>query len=276
MLGRAPADRLIENLSKGFADHSARSGSVTVQTINCGNAAAASGYEKAVRRTFGRVGVNLLHSTFPDDVDDQTLIEEIRRLNGDTNLHGVLIFEPLPSQLNANLVKTCLLPSKDVDCVTPNRLGEFYSGKSPVAPATAAAVMQMLDYYEMPIEGKRAVVVGRSGVVGKPTALLMMFRNATVTVCHTRTRSLRAELQRAEIIVAAAGVPGLITADHVSEGVVIIDVGTNYSNDRVVGDVDFEAVSPKAKAITPVPKGIGPLTTVMLAANLLNLVSSGG
>ncbi|MDP7303763.1 MAG: tetrahydrofolate dehydrogenase/cyclohydrolase catalytic domain-containing protein [Pirellulaceae bacterium] len=276
MLGRPPADRLIEKLEREFADHSAQSGPVTMHTINCGGAAAATGYENAVRRTFGRVRVNLLHGTLPYDVDDQALIEEVDRLNEDASVHGVLIFEPLPPHINAELVKGRLLPSKDVDCVTPKRLGEFYSGKSPVAPATAAAVIQMLDHYETAIEGKRAVVVGRSGIVGKPAALLLMFRHATVTVCHTRTRSLPAELQRAEIIVAAAGVPGLITVDHVSEGVVVVDVATNYLNDRVVGDVDFDEVSQKAKAITPVPKGVGPLTTVMLAANLLNLVSSGG
>ena len=276
MLGRPPADRLIEKLSHGFSEFSKRSGPVTIQTVNCGAAAAAMGYEKAARRTFARVGVDLHHSTFPEAADDQTLLDEVDRLNRDGNVDGVLILEPLPDHIHPELVKGRLLPSKDVDCVTPQRLGEFYSGKSQVAPATAAAVIQMLDYYEIAIEGKRAVVVGRSGIVGKPAALLLTFRHATVTVCHTRTRSLAEELCRAEIIVAAAGVPGLITSDHVSAGAVVVDVGTNYMNGKLVGDVDFEAVSRKAKAITPVPTGIGPLTTVMLAVNLHNLVTSGG
>ena len=275
MLGRAPADSLIADLRGEFADRSAKSGSITMQTIKCGGAAAAAGYEKAVRRTFRRVGVNLRSSKFPYEVDDEALIEEIDRANGDSSVHGALIFEPLPAHVNAELVKSRLLPAKDVDCVTPRRLGDFYSGKSNVAPATAAAVIRMLDYYGIAIEGKRAVVVGRSSVVGRPAALLLTFRNATVTVCHTRTRSLVEELRRAEIIVAAAGVPGLIGSDHVSEGVVVVDVGTNYVEGRVVGDVHFDGVSEKAEAISPVPGGIGPLTTVMLAQNLFNLASAG-
>lgn len=274
MLGQAPADSLIDELRGGFAARSAKSGPIAMQTINCGGAAA-RGYEKAMRRTFRRVGVNVRNSTFPHEVDDETLIEEIDRSNFDSSLHGVLIFEPLPAHLNAVLVKSRLLPAKDVDCVTPRRLGDFYSGKSGVVPATAAAVIQMLDYYGIAIEGKQAVVVGRSSVVGRPAALLLTFRNATVTVCHTRTRSLAEELGRAEIIVAAAGAPGLITSDHVSEGVVVVDVGANYVQGRVVGDVHFDGVSKKAKAISPVPGGVGPLTTVMLARNLFNLASAG-
>ncbi len=275
MLGRAPADSLIDELRGGFADRSAKSGSITMRTIKCGSAAAAAGYEKAVRRTFRRVGVNLRNRTLPYEVDDEALIEEIDRSNADPSIHGVLIFEPLPDHVNAELVKSRLVPAKDVDCVTPRRLGDFYSGKSEVAPATAGAVIRMLDYYGIAIEGKRAVVVGRSSVVGRPAALLLTFRNATVTVCHTRTRSLGEELRRAEIIVAAAGAPGLITSDHVSEGVVVVDVGTSYVEGRVVGDVHFDGVSKKAKAISPVPGGIGPLTTVMLARNLFNLTSAG-
>ncbi len=274
MLGQAPADSLIDELRGGFAARSAKSGPITMHTINCGGAAA-RGYEKAMRRTFRRFGVNVRNSTFPHEVDDETLIEEIDRSNFDSSLHGVLIFEPLPAHLNAELVKSRLLPAKDVDCVTPRRLGDFYSGKSGVVPATAAAVIQMLDYYGILIEGKRAVVVGRSSVVGRPAALLLTFRNATVTVCHTRTRSLAEELGRAEIIVAAAGAPGLITPDHVSEGVVVVDVGANYVQGSVVGDVHFDGVSKKAKAISPVPGGVGPLTTVMLARNLFNLASAG-
>ena len=275
MLGRAPADSLIDELRGGFADRSAKSGAITMQTIKCGGSAAAAGYEKAVRRTFRRVGVDLRNSAFPYEVDDESLIEEIDRANADSSIHGVLIFEPLPDHVDAELIKSRLLSAKDVDCVTPRRLGDFYSGKSSVAPATAAAVIQMLDYYGIAIEGKRAVVVGRSSVVGRPVALLLTFRNATVTVCHTRTRSLAEELGRAEIIVAAAGVPELVTSDQVSEGVVVVDVGTTYVGGRVVGDVHFDGVSKKAKAVTPVPRGVGPLTTVMLARNLFNLVSGG-
>ena len=275
MLGRAPADRLIDELSQGFEELSARFGPVTMQTIKCGESAAVAGYEKAVRRTLRRVGVNLRGSTFPYEVGDQALIEEIERANTDASVQGVLLFEPLPPHVNAELVKSRLSPDKDVDCVTPRRFGDFYSGQSDVAPATAAAVIQMLDHYAIAVEGRRAVVVGRSSVVGRPVALLLTFRNATVTVCHTRTRSLDEELRRAEIIVAAAGAPELIAADHVSEGVVVVDVGTNYVEGRVVGDVHFEGVSKKAKAITPVPRGVGPLTTVMLARNLFNLACAG-
>lgn len=275
MLGRPAADGFIEKLSHGFALHSARCGPVTMQTVNCDTGYAARGYESAVRRVFGKIGVNLGHTTLPYSVGTRVLSEELERLNSDANIHGVLIFEPLPKAVDMGSVKRILSPYKDVDCVTPHRLGEFYSGKSRIVPATAAAVVEILTYYNIAIEGKRVVVVGRSDIVGKPAALALMFRNATVTICHTRTHSLRTELRRADIIVTAAGVPGLIKAGDVSSGAVIVDVGTNYVGEQLVGDVDFKGVSQKVSAITPVPRGVGPMTTVMLAANLFNLVSSG-
>ena len=276
MLGQSPARNLTEKLARGFKEVTSSRGPVTLRTLQCGNDPAAEGYLKAIRRAFERVGVSVESTVLPHDPAAATIAGEIEQLNSDPGIDGVLLLEPLAIDVDHGELKSLLVPSKDVDCVTPARMGALFAGESSIAPATAAAVVQMLDEYDIPIEGKRAVVVGRSNTAGKPTALLLMSRHATITVCHSRTESLSEELRRAEIIVAAVGSPRLIRGEDVTDGVAVVDVGTNYLDDGLVGDVDFDSVAPKAAAITPVPKGIGPLTNVMLAANLLKLVTSGG
>ncbi|GAA3562220.1 bifunctional methylenetetrahydrofolate dehydrogenase/methenyltetrahydrofolate cyclohydrolase FolD [Nonomuraea rosea] len=201
--------------------------------------------------------------------------ETLARLSADPNVHGVLLQTPLPAGASAQELAAAIDPRKDVDGANPLSLGRLAAGLPAFPPATAAAVMALLDHYEVELLGRRAVVVGRSTVVGKPLAHLLLDRHATVTVCHSRTRDLAAVTATAEVLVAAVGRAGLIGASHVAPGAVVIDVGTNPTDDGgLTGDVDFDAVSGVAGALTPVPGGVGPVTTALLlrhtsrAANL--------
>ncbi|HEX7213461.1 MAG TPA: bifunctional 5,10-methylenetetrahydrofolate dehydrogenase/5,10-methenyltetrahydrofolate cyclohydrolase, partial [Methylomirabilota bacterium] len=175
---------------------------------------------------------------------------------------------PLPKGMDEDQAVAAIAPEKDADGLHPTNLGQLLAGKPGAVPCTPAGCVEILDHYRVPIEGAEAVVVGRSRLVGKPLAQLLLARHATVTMCHTRTRDLAAHCRRAEILCVAAGRPGVITGDMVREGVVVIDVGVNrLPTGKVTGDVQFDSVSPKARAITPVPGGVGPMTVAMLMRN---------
>ena len=191
--------------------------------------------------------------------------ETLDRLSADPGVHGVMLQTPLPPGASAQELAAAIDPAKDVDGANPLSLGRLAAGLPAFAPATAAAVLALLDHYGVELAGRRAVVVGRSTVVGKPLAHLLLDRNATVTVCHSRTRDLAAVTSTAEVLVAAVGRAGLIGAEHVAPGAVVIDVGTNPTEDGgLAGDVDSTAVTDRAGALTPVPGGVGPVTTALL------------
>ncbi|MBT2229843.1 bifunctional 5,10-methylenetetrahydrofolate dehydrogenase/5,10-methenyltetrahydrofolate cyclohydrolase [Nonomuraea sp. NEAU-A123] len=191
--------------------------------------------------------------------------ETLERLSADPGVHGVMLQTPLPPGASAQELAAAIDPAKDVDGANPLSLGRLAAGLPAFAPATAAAVLALLDHYGVELAGRRAVVVGRSTVVGKPLAHLLLDRNATVTVCHSRTRDLAAVTSTAEVLVAAVGRAGLIGAEHVAPGAVVIDVGTNPTEDGgLAGDVDSAAVTDRAGALTPVPGGVGPVTTALL------------
>ncbi len=194
----------------------------------------------------------------------------IRSLNEDERVHGILLQLPLPEHLDPDALISLINPAKDVDGLTPVSAGLLTQGhEGAIAPCTPAGVMELLREAEVDLEGARAVVIGRSILVGKPLAALLLAANATVTHCHSRTRDLGAICREADVLVAAAGSPGLITAEMVRPGAIVIDVGTNRGESGLVGDVDFDAVSEVAAAITPVPGGVGPMTRAMLLANTL-------
>ncbi|MFF4193304.1 bifunctional 5,10-methylenetetrahydrofolate dehydrogenase/5,10-methenyltetrahydrofolate cyclohydrolase [Nonomuraea sp. NPDC001831] len=232
-------------------------------------------YVRSIAKAAAGVGVACDVVDLGAEADPGRIHETLAGLSADDAVHGVMLQTPLPAGASAQELAAAIDPRKDVDGANPLSLGRLAAGLPAFPPATAAAVMALLDHYEVPLEGRRAVVVGRSTVVGKPLAHLLLDRHATVTVCHSRTRDLAAVTAGAEILVAAVGRAGLIGAAHVAPGAVVIDVGTNPTDDGgLTGDVDFAAVSQVAGALTPVPGGVGPVTTALLlrhtarAANL--------
>jgi methylenetetrahydrofolate dehydrogenase (NADP+)/methenyltetrahydrofolate cyclohydrolase len=202
------------------------------------------------------------------EASEADLLNLVRSLNQDPKVHGILVQLPLPKHLNTQQVIETIDPQKDVDGMHPTSLGKLVAGLPGLRSCTPAGVMAMLDYYKIPILGKRAVVIGRSIMVGKPMAQLLVEANATVTICHSQTRNIGVVIQEAELVVAAIGKPRFVTSDMVREGAVVVDVGINRTPEgKLVGDVDFEAVSLKASSITPVPGGVGPMTIALLMKN---------
>lgn len=227
-------------------------------------------YERGAIKRCDMLGVACRVFAFPSDIESGEFQKEFQKINADDSIHGILVFRPLPKGLDGDAVAKTISPQKDVDGISPVNMAAVFAGTEGFAPCTAEAVMLMLEGSGMDVSGKRVVVVGRSLVVGKPLSMLMLQKNATVTVCHTKTADLAAECRRADILVAAAGKAGMITAEHVSPGAVVIDVGINPAPDGgICGDVDFEAVQPVAGSITPVPGGVGTLTTLVLARNVI-------
>lgn len=207
----------------------------------------------------------------PADSTQADILRIIDRLNADPGVHGILVQHPVPKQLDELEILARVALEKDVDGISPESLGGLITGAPLFVPATPLGIIELLDRYNIPIEGKHAVVVGRSIILGKPVALLLLNRHATVTVCHTRTRDLAAMTRQGDILVAAAGKAEMVTADMIKEGAVVIDAGYNKVEGRTgdVGDVHFESACQKASAITPVPGGVGPMTIAMLLSNTL-------
>ena len=269
--GRGPARALRTAVQQRVAELNG-DGPLTLHMIRVGDDASAQGYARAVQRACARVGARASMDELPADSSTASVVQHVRALNGDASVHGILLGLPLPAHLDVPAIVDAIDPAKDVDRVTTAAAGELFSGQTRVGPATATAVIELLDFYKEPLAGREVVVVGRSNVVGKPLWAMLLGRNATTTVCHSRTVDLPAVTSQAEILVAATGSPGLIGAEHVGSGAVVVDVGTTYRNGKVEGDVDFGAVAPRARAITPVPGGIGPITNYCLMRNLVELV----
>jgi len=205
----------------------------------------------------------------PEMVSEEELLQVIDRLNADTNVHGILVQLPVPKHINSEKVLETIRPDKDVDGFHPINVGNLCVGRENLIPCTPYGVIKMLEISGIPITGKRAVIIGRSNIVGKPMAMLLLARHATVTICHSRTKDLAAVCREADILVAAIGKPEFVTKDMVKPGAVVIDVGINRVNGKLVGDVDFHNVNAVAGYLTPVPGGVGPLTIVMLLHNTL-------
>jgi methylenetetrahydrofolate dehydrogenase (NADP+)/methenyltetrahydrofolate cyclohydrolase len=236
--------------------------------ILVGNDPASRVYVRNKARACEETGVHSESHEFPDDVSESTLIECIARLNADRTVHGILVQLPLPGQLDANRILAAVSPAKDVDGFHAVNLGALVQGRPGFVPGTPAGVMLLLEHAGVALAGKNATIVGRSTIVGKPLAMLLLQKDATVTICHSKTRDLAAIARRADILIAAVGRAKLITAGMVKPGACVIDVGVNRMADgKLAGDVDFAAVKEIAGSITPVPGGVGPMTVAMLIAN---------
>lgn len=227
-------------------------------------------YERGLLKRFDAVGALVESVVFPLDVTQEELEAGIKKLNEDDKVHGILVFRPLPKHLNEEIIKEMVTPMKDVDCMgSANTAHVFAQDGKGHAPCTPQAVIEMLDFYGYDLTGKKAVVVGRSMVVGKPLAQMLLKKNATVTICHTKTADLRAEVKAADFVFACAGVAKMLDASYISEGQVVIDVGINVMDGKLCGDVDYESVSEIAAAATPVPGGVGTVTTSVLLKHVL-------
>jgi len=244
-------------------------------TVLVGDDPASHVYVRNKQRTCEELGMHSVGHELPATTSQVDLLALIDRLNRDPAIHGILVQLPLPKPLRSEPILYAVSPDKDVDGLHPVNVGKLMMGEPRFVPCTPAGVMAMLDYYKLPIEGKTAVVVGRSNLVGKPAAMLLLHRHATVTICHSKTPDLAAVCRRADILVAAMGKARFIRGEMVKDGAVVIDVGINRQPDgKLVGDVDFEAVAAKASWITPVPGGVGPMTIAMLMQNTMLAAST--
>lgn len=241
----------------------------TLAVVLVGRDAPSAVYLEQILRTCRSVGIDGRLVDIPGRASTAQLRQEIDRLNRDPMVTGIIVQMPLPKRIPLSSVIDVLDPSKDIDGLHPLNAGLMTLGYQGFLPTTAHAAVELLKRSGIPIEGRHAVVVGRSNVVGKPAALLLLREHATVTVCHSRTQDLAAHTRAADILLVAAGRPGLITADMVKPGAVVVDIGINVVGDRLVGDVDTESVRLVASAITPVPGGVGPVTNALLLTHLL-------
>ena len=238
--------------------------------ILVGNDPASAVYVRNKHKGCLDVGMNSYQLEYPEETTEEELLAKIRELNADENVHGILVQLPLPKHINEDNVINAISPEKDVDAFHPSNVGKILIGKYDFLPCTPAGVMELLAYYNVEIEGKECVVLGRSNIVGKPMALLLLQKNGTVTVCHSRTKNLADITRHADILVVAIGKADFVTGDMVKDGAVVVDVGINRKPDgKLTGDVNFAEVSKKASLITPVPGGVGPMTITMLLGNTL-------
>jgi methylenetetrahydrofolate dehydrogenase (NADP+)/methenyltetrahydrofolate cyclohydrolase len=265
--GKAVAAQVREGVREQVAELANPPG---LATILVGDDPASAVYVRMKREDSAEVGIESFHHEPGGDVSQEELAALIESLNADERVHGILLQLPLPDHLDQDPLIGMIDPTKDVDGLTPISAGLLVQGHAEaIAPCTPSGVMELLRHAEVGVEGARAVVIGRSILVGKPLAALLLAANATVTHCHSRTRDLASICREADILVAAAGQPGLITGEMVKPGATVIDVGTNRVDGKLVGDVEFDSASERAGAITPVPGGVGPMTRAMLLVNTL-------
>jgi methylenetetrahydrofolate dehydrogenase (NADP+) / methenyltetrahydrofolate cyclohydrolase len=270
--GRELAGRLRARASEALAECAAAGITVRLAIVVATTDESAAWYVRSLRAAAARLGIECDSTELPPSVPGAEISAALGMLSADAQVHGIVLQAPLPAGLSLPGTASAIDPAKDVDGSSPLSLGRLLAGLPAFAPATAQAVLELLDFHGVGLVGRRAVIVGRSVVVGKPVAQLLLARDATVTVCHSCTPDLAAVTREADVLVVAAGRPGLITAEHVRPGAIVIDVGTNTAADgSLTGDVDAASVGAVAGGLSPVPGGVGPVTTAQL---LLNTVTA--
>ncbi len=271
LLGKEVTAALNERIKADVAKLNEKGIKPTLGIIRVGERPDDLSYERGATKRCETLGVEYKKYLLPADVSQEELLKVIDEVNNDDNIHGVLMFRPLPKHIDQTVVENALSAEKDVDCQTDASLGGVFTGKKVgFPPCTPQACMEILDHYGIDCTGKKAVVIGRSLVVGKPAAMMLIKKNATVTVCHTRTVDMPSVTREADIIIVAAGRAGVVGAEYVSEGQIVIDVGINVNAEgKLCGDVDYAAVEPIVEAITPVPGGVGSVTTSVLVGHVV-------
>lgn len=278
LLGKEVTAAMNEKLQAKVAELKEKGVTPKLGIIRCGENPSDLSYEKGAMSRAALIGVEVERFLLPEDVTKEALIAQIEALNADASIHGVLLFRPLPKHLKDVQSEICnhLRPEKDIDCMTDlSNAGVFMGKQLGFAPCTPQACMEILDYYGIDCKGKTAVVIGRSLVVGRPAAMMLMQRNATVTICHTKTVDTASIARQADILVTSAGVLNSLTADYVRPGQIVIDVSINWDPTKkdgkggIAGDADFAAVEPVVEAVTPVPGGVGAVTTSVLIGHVV-------
>ncbi len=271
LLGKEVTAALNERIKADVATLNAKGIKPTLGIIRVGERPDDLSYERGATKRCETLGVEYKKYLLPADVTQEELLKVVDEVNNDDNIHGVLMFRPLPKHINQTVVENALAAEKDVDCQTDASLGGVFTGKKVgFPPCTPQACMEILDHYGIDCTGKKAVVIGRSLVVGKPAAMMLIKKNATVTICHTRTIDMPSVAREAEILIVAAGRAGVVGAEYVSAGQTVIDVGINVNEEgKLCGDVDYAAVEPIVDAITPVPGGVGSVTTSVLVGHVV-------
>lgn len=269
--GKEPVAAMKERLTAQVARLEQAGVRPKMTIVRCGARPDDLSYEAGAIKRFHGLGIEVEVKELPVDIDQQAFIRQIEALNQDDAVHGVLIFRPLPRQLDESVLKYVLSPEKDMDAMNPDNLAKVFSADpSGYPPCTPEAVMELLAHYQVELAGKNVVILGRSMVVGKPLAMMMLAKNATVTICHSKTQNLPAIARQADILVACVGKAKMVTAEYLSPGQVVVDVGINVDEDgKLCGDVDFQAAEPIVARITPAPGGVGTVTTSCLAAHVL-------
>ena len=268
MKGKPVAEKLTEGLRsevEGLAAKTGRPPGLAVVLV--GEDPASQVYVRIKERTAKKLGILTFDHRIPENLDQGDLLDLISRLNSDPAMDGILIQLPLPGHLNEQEALRAVALDKDVDVFHPENFGRMALKQGILRPCTPAGVIEMLKHYEIEIEGKSVALIGRSKIVGLPLSLLLLHENATITVCHSRTSDIGAVTREADIVVVALGRPKFLTADMVKEGAVVVDIGINRVDEKLVGDCDYDALVVKVSAITPVPGGVGPMTVAMLMAN---------
>jgi methylenetetrahydrofolate dehydrogenase (NADP+)/methenyltetrahydrofolate cyclohydrolase len=277
LTGKEVAQKMDAEIQADVQALKARNINPTLKIMIVGDAADSLAYANSAKKMAEKNGIACDIEQLPGTTSQAEFIDILKQRNADKNIHGIIVMRPMPKQISEDVIKYILAPEKDIDCFNPVNAGKIMAGDlTGFPPATPQAVMEILRFYAIPMKGKEAVIIGRSMVVGKPNAMLLLNENATVTICHSKTADLPGVCRRADILVAAIGKARMITKDYIKEGAVVMDVGINVEGDKLYSDVDTEGAKEVASAITPVPGGVGTVTTrvllkhVIKAAKLLN------
>ncbi len=271
--GREVSKSIKENI-KGFIEIRKEEGKIIpkIASILVGDDGGSIYYLNSQEKVATSLGVLFDKIILDSNIKEEELVSVINKLNNDNNIHGIMIQLPLPKHINEKRVVNVISPKKDIDCLTYEGVGKLYLGEDTFMPCTPNSIMTLLKKYDVTIEGKEVVILGRSNIVGKPAFQMLLNENATVTVCHSRTKDLKEVCKRADILVVAIGSPKFITSEYIKEGAIVIDVGTSSFEGKITGDVDFDSALEKASLITPVPGGVGALTTTLLINNVCEAI----
>ena len=266
MNGKEISLKIKEELKEKVSKLDKKPGLVVIQV---GSDPASDVYVKSKTKLSREIGYNFEHAKFAENVTEEELIAKIKEINVSPEINGVIVQLPIPKHLNVNRIINTIAPEKDVDGLTELNVGKLFSHENGLVPCTPKGIITLLKEHKVELTGKNVVIVGRSNLVGKPLIGLFLNENATVTICHSKTKNLEKHTKRADILVVAVGKAKMITADYVKKGAIVVDVGINRIDGKLYGDVDFDSVFQKAKLITPVPGGVGPMTTISLMENVL-------